>query len=284
MTEKDQFVTEALPPRPDVLTGTVAHYSDAAYYDRAYKRYKADIDFYLQVALEHGGPILELGCGTGRVTIPLARAGFEVHGVDLSAPMLEAAADKVAAESDEVRSRITLCRGDIRRLSLKRTFRLILSPFNVLQHLYTRDDIERCFDVVKRHLMPRVGRFVFDVLMPDVRALSRNPTKQYKMGQLYHPAGDKRYFYRESFDYDPMTQVEFITMYFDDPDDPEQSFETPLAHRQFFPLELEGLLHYNGFDPLECYGAFDREELQEDSDSQIYVCKLASSSDSSSRR
>lgn len=278
------FVTDLPPARPSLEQGTEAHYSDARYYDRAYKRHRADLNFYLQTALELGGPILELGCGTGRITLPLARAGLEVVGVDSSEEMLERALDKLSTQSDDVKRLVDLGYGDIRSLRLEgarkrknaetRRFRLIISPFNVLQHLYTLDDIERCLEVVRRHLMPRAGRFVFDVLMPDVRSLSRNPARRYKLGLLYHPAGDKRYHYTESFDYDPVAQIQYITMHFEDPDEPAASFETPLCHRQFYPAELEALLRYNGFDVVHRFGDFDRNPLEEASDSQVFVCRL----------
>ncbi len=274
--QKPFNVTESRPPRPSLRDGTYAHYADADYYDRAYRRHRADVDFYLQTTLEHGGPVLELGCGTGRMTLPVACAGVDVVGVDLSHEMLRAAKQKVETQSEKVQSHIELRQADLRELRLGRTFRLIISPFNVMQHLYTLDDLERGLAVVRRHLMPRAGRFVFDVLMPDIRGLGRNPGKRYKMGQVYHPAGDKRYDYRESFDYDEANQIEHITMWFDDPDDPEASFSTPLAHRQFFPLELMALLRYNGFEVVERWGSFDREPINEDSASQIFVCRLSS--------
>lgn len=261
--------------RDDELeAGTSAHYDDPAYYDRLYRRYRHDVPFYLQVALEHGGPVLELGSGTGRVTLPLARAGLRVVGLDAHPRMLEAAYDKLIDEPGEVASRVELLRRDVRGFDLGRRFRLVIAPFNVLQHLYSREDLEGCLGAVRRHLMPRAGRFVFDVLMPDPESLARDPDRRYRLGKAYHPAGRKSYGYRESFAYDPVAQVQTITMYFDDPDEPDGSFETPLCHRQLFPGELEALLHYNGFRLLERYGDFDRSPLDERADSQVYVCAL----------
>jgi SAM-dependent methyltransferase len=269
----DRWVTEARPPRPNLADGTSAHYRDAEYYDRAYRTLREDVELYLLTALEHGGPILELGCGTGRVTLPLARAGFSVTGIDISQEMLERARGKLRAEASPVRRRVDLRLADMRTLRLRRRYRLVISPFNVVQHLYTRRDFELACATVRHHLEPRTGRFVFDVLLPDVASLNRNPTRRYHLGQVVHPAGGKRYDYRESFDYDPMAQVQLVTMRFEDPDDPAGTFETPLAHRQFFPLELEALVHYNGLEVVERYGGFDRSDLTEDSSSQIYVCR-----------
>lgn len=264
------------PKRPDLNLGTTAHYADPTYYDRTYKRHRADITFYLQTILEQNGPVLELGCGTGRITLPVARLGIDIVGVDSSEAMLEKARSKLATQSQPVRNHVEFQCQDIRNMDLKKKFRVVISPFNVLQHLYTRPDLEGCFNVVKKHMMPRAGRFVFDVLVPDVRALGRSSARKYKLGKAYHPRGEKRYLYRESFDYDPISHIQYITMYFEDPDDPSGSFEVPLCHRQFFPVEMEALLHYNGFEIIDVFGDFDRSPLDEDKDTHIYVCKLGS--------
>ena len=269
------WVTEERPRRPDLESGTRSHYQSAEYYDRAYKTHKADIDFYLTTALEHGGPILELGCGTGRIALPLARAGFSVTGVDISPEMLGGLRRKLDEEPPEVRRRVKLEVADMRSLQLNRRYKLVISPFNAMQHLYTLDDFEQFCHSVKRHMMPRAGRFAFDVLLPDVTAFSRNPTRRYKLGKIFHPEAGKKLLYQESFDYDPIAQVQFINMHFTDPYDEERSFMTPLAHRQFFPIELEALIRYNGFETLYRFGDFDRSPLGEDSESQIYVCRLA---------
>ena len=261
--------------RPERLAaGTTAHYLSAEYYDRVYRRYTADLPFYLDLAREVGGPVLELGSGTGRVTIPLARQGHEVVGVESSEPMLRAARDKLAREPRSVARRVRLVRGDMRALRLGRRFRLALAPFNVLQHLYTRQDLERCLGSVRSHLMPRAGRLAFDVLVPDVESLARSPGRRYRLGTAYHPAGRKKYLYRESFAYESLSQIQTITLFFDDPDDEAASFATPLCHRQLFPAELEAMIHYNGFRPIDRFGSFEREPLLEVSESQIYVCAL----------
>lgn len=264
----------SLPPE-ELEAGTSAHYLSAEYYDRVYRHYEHDIPFYMQVALEHGSPVLELGCGTGRITIPMARVGARVVGVDVHPTMLAAARERLEREEAEVRGRVELVGGDLREVDLGARFRLVAAPFNVLQHFYTREDLESFFAAVRRHLRPRVGRFVFDVLVPDPEALARDPERRYKLGKAWHPAGRKRYLYRESFAYDAATQVQTITMHFEDPHDPAGSFSTPLCHRQLFPAELEALLHYNGFGVLERYGAFDRSPLEEVSETQVYVCALA---------
>src|SRR3712207_2727600 len=98
-------------------------------YDLVYEDYLDDIPFYVEESRRAQGPCLELGCGTGRVLIPVASAGVEVTGLDSSAPMIARARRKVAALPDDVRARITLGEGDMRSFSLERRFALIYVPF-----------------------------------------------------------------------------------------------------------------------------------------------------------
>lgn len=135
---------------------------------------RPDVPFYVAEAEgargRGGGAVLELGCGTGRVTLPLARAGHTVVGVDGSAGMLARCRDTLAAEPDVVRARVTLHQADVRALELGRTFALAIAPFRVVQHLVTIDDQLRALRAIARHLAPG-GRLVFDVFNPSFRAL-----------------------------------------------------------------------------------------------------------------
>lgn len=253
-----------------VRVGTDAHYEDADYYDKAYERRREDVMFYAEFAAKSAKSVLELGVGTGRVAIETARRGVEIVGIDRMPSMLARAKKLLAEEPAVVRSRVTLKRGDLLKVRLDRKFSLVTSPFNVFQHLYTRDDFERALGTVKAHLAPR-GTFVFDVLMPDAGSLARDPNRFYKSPAVKHPDG-KRYSYAESFDYDAVNQVQTVTMAFSEQNDVGNTFVQPLLHRQFFPQELEALLHYNGFELRELYGDFDRSPLSAASESQICVC------------
>lgn len=257
---------------PRVRVGTEAHYRDAAYYDRAYGRRREDVRFYAELAEERGGPVLELGVGTGRVALELGRRGVEVVGVDTIEEMLARADERLAREKRAVRERIALRRADLRTLRLRRRFPLVIAPFNVFMHLYSRQDWERALRAAHRHLRPS-GRLVFDVLLPDPAELARDPARTYRAGHVTRPEDGKRYRYGESFEYDPATQIELITMQFQDESDPAGFFVTPLAHRQVFPRELEALLHYNGFTVEHHWGGFDRSALGPTSDSQVIVAR-----------
>jgi SAM-dependent methyltransferase len=253
--------------------GTEGHYVDGAHYDHTYKWRRADQTFYVELARERRADrVLELGVGTGRVAIALARAGCEIVGVDRMPPMLDRLHDRLGRETRAVRERITLKLGDMRSVRLRRRFPLIIAPFNVFMHLYERRDVERTLATCLLHLAPR-GRLAFDVLNPDLRALVRDPARFYKGRPVRDPTTGRRHAYSEAFEYDAPHQTQMITSAFRDLEDPRQTFVRPLAHRQFFPAELEALLHYNGFAIEKRYGDFAESAFDGTSESQVIVAK-----------
>ena len=115
-------------------------------------RERPDVPFFIDEAKDSGGPVLELGCGTGRILIPTARAGIEIVGLDLSQPMIEVCRARLREEAADVQSRVQLVEGDMRRFDLSRTFKLITTPFRSFQHLITVEDQRACLASVHRHL------------------------------------------------------------------------------------------------------------------------------------
>jgi SAM-dependent methyltransferase len=227
------------------------------------------VRFYEERASRARGDVLEYGCGNGRITLALARRGKRVLGVDLSEPMLADFEARLKLEPSEIRERIEVRHGDMRRLKLRRRFDLVICPFNAFLHLYTRDDVERFLARVREHLTPS-GRFVFDVSVPDPHELSRPEGKLYKTRPFVYP-GVGKVRYGEVFDYDALRQVLFVSMQFEGAETGEK-FMTPLAHRQFYPLELEALLHYNGFSIERTTGDWEGAPTN-DSRTVAYECR-----------
>lgn len=260
----------ALRGRSPTADGSLEHFSDPAYYDQAYASRTEDVEFYRAQALASRGPVLEYGVGTGRVALALARAGISVVGVDASAPMLRAFEEKSKAEPASVRSLLTLRRGDMRSLRLGLRFPLVIAPFNVILHLYTRTDVERFFARVKEHLTPR-GRFVFDFSLPRPEDLALDSGRWYGAPRFKHPSG-KLVRYAESFAYDSLAQTLRMSFRFT-PVDGSPSWETPLEHRQFFPQEMEALLHYNGFHRMVFGADFSFRSPDDETDSIVVECR-----------
>lgn len=136
----------------------------ARYYDLLHEELREDIAFVRDLVGEGGGPVLELGCGTGRLLIPLVQAGLEVTGIDGSEEMLAIAREKLATEGDAVRSRARLEKGDISSFQLERRFGLVVMAYNTLMHL-TPSELASCLDNAYRHLSTG-GMLVIDVDNP----------------------------------------------------------------------------------------------------------------------
>lgn len=251
----------------ELEVGAAAHYDDPAYYGSTYKSRIADVSYYVDLAKQHGGPVLEIGVGNGRIALPIARHGIDIVGLDASRPMLDDLKRRLAAESPEVRRRITLVRGDMRKKKLGRKFPLVFCTFNTALHLFTRRDVEAFFARVREHLAPG-GRFVVDLSTPQPVDLARDPEAWHGAPPFRHPTAG-RVRYKERFEYDPVRQVLFVTMRFS-PMQGGDEWIVPLAHRQFFPAEWEALLHYNGLDAIEVHGDFAGGPLVESSDVMIW--------------
>lgn len=261
----------------ELEAGSSAHYEDPAYYTKTYRDRLDDVRFYTDLALSRGrgGPVLEYGCGNGRIAIPIARHGLEVTGVDLSAPMLRDLRERLRGEPPEVRRLVRARRGDMRSARLGRRFPLVLCTFNAFLHLYTRQDVERFLARAREHLAPG-GELCFDLSIPEPSELLRKPERAYFAPRFRYPApggGEGPIVrYSERFDYDKLRQVLFVAMEFA-PVGGGESWMTPLAHRQFYPQELETLLHYNGFVVTERWGDFDGSPLAQESRVLILACR-----------
>jgi SAM-dependent methyltransferase len=250
----------------ELEAGTSAHYEDPAYYTKTYASRLEDVRYYAELAAERGGDVLEYGCGNGRITLPIARLGTPVTGVDLSTEMLGDLRARLRREPDDVRARVRTKRGDMRKARLGRRFPLVICPFNAFLHLYTRLDVERFLARVHDHLAPR-GELVFDISIPEPEELARDPARAYATPRFLYPTPDGAgtlVRYTERFDYDKLRQVLFVAMEFN-PVGGGDDWMTPLAHRQFYPQELEALLHYNGFRITASYGDFFRAAPARDS-------------------
>src|SRR5262245_48448069 len=133
---------------------------------------RRDVGFYVDVAREYGGPVLELACGTGRVLIPTARAGVDITGIDTAERMLAVCRGRLLAESPQTQSRARVHRGDMRSFDLPRKFQLITIPFRAFQHLLGVDEQLGCLRAILRHFAPE-GRLVFDLFNPSIHNLAK---------------------------------------------------------------------------------------------------------------
>lgn len=271
-----QQPVDLLDPAAAVEAGAHEHYADADLYDYEYRRRRADVNFYRGLATEllgTSGHILELACGSGRVTTGLLRAGHRVVGLDLSVPMLRRAGARIRRLGRAARDRSALVCADMRGFALGARFPLVIMAFNAFEHLYTRTEVRACLERVRAHLAPG-GRLVFDVQNPDLRWLSRDPHKRWARTRFTHPRTGERMIYSTNHEYDPISQIVIIRLYYDPaPGSAARPRVITLSQRKFYPAELEALLDANGFAVERRHGDFHGQPLDGDSDTQVVICK-----------
>jgi SAM-dependent methyltransferase len=272
-----------------VDAGSREHYADAALYDYEYRRRRADVTFYRELARRRGADrVLELGAGSGRVTVPLARDGRYIVALDRSEPMLARLRARIARLPPAAAARIEPVVGDLRTFSVGARFPLAIAAFNVLEHLYTRGEVTACLQRIAAHLTPG-GAFAFDVQLPDLAWLQRDPTRRWARTRFTDPTTGRAMVYSTNHEYDPVSQIALIRLYYDPDEDagragqPGQPATTPtarmdarvvkLSQRKFFPAELEALVAHAGFRVAERYGDFSFRPLDGSAESQVLVCE-----------
>jgi SAM-dependent methyltransferase len=235
---------------------------------------RRDIQFYLDEARAAGGSVLEVGCGTGRILLPIARTGLSVDGLDASRQMLERCEAKLRAESEAVRSRATLREGDARSFDLGRQFDLVTAPFRVLQHLTSTEEQLGFLDSAARHLAPG-GRLVFDVFNPHFAKLvsadgqehEDTPDTPLKDGRSFRRTGRvARVRWIEQ-----VSEIELIYYVSSELGGKVERYVDSFHMRWFLRAELVHLLARAGFSVRSIYGDFDRSPLTDRSPEQI-VC------------
>jgi len=222
---------------------------------------RGDVNFFVEAGRESGGPVLEIGCGTGRVLIPTAAAGFEIVGLDSSPAMLAVCQQKLSRQPKETQTRATLTEGDMRKFDLGREFRLVTIPFRPFQHLMTVEDQLACLATVHRHLATG-GKLILDLFNPAFphladekyfEDLNREPPFTMPDGRKilrrHHILA--RDFFHQTQDVELIYRVTF-------PDGREERLVHRFTMRYLFRFEAEHLLARSGFEVEDVYADFDK--------------------------
>ena len=241
-------------------------YKDSAFVAEFYDfvdpyRNRSDVAFFVTAAKESGGPVLEIGCGTGRVLIPTARAGIEIAGLDLSPHMLQVGRERLLEEPEEVQSRVQLLEEDMRDFDLGRTFKLVTTPFRPFQHLTTVDDQRACLACIHRHLH-RDGRLILDIFNPWLELLASDNVGQ-ELGEepeFTMPDGRRvlrRYRFTSKDVFNQVNQCEMI-YYVTHVDGRQEQLFHAFPMRHLFRYEAEHLLACCGFSLEQVYADYDQ--------------------------
>ena len=239
---------------------------DGRHYDLLNRGVTDDIPFYMQQVKKYGDPVLELACGTGRVTIPLSESGIKITGIDISESMLSHAKKK--AKDKEVA--IEWIKDDCRNFQLNKKFNLIIFPFNTLAMLHDLKSIESCFSCVRNHLNDN-GRFIIDFFNPRLDILTKDPNERDVIAKYPDPDGQGKILVAESHFYDAASQISRVKNYFMIGDREEGVVDFNM--RIFYPQELDALIRYNGFTNEAKYGNYDETPFVSESPKQLIVCR-----------
>lgn len=263
------------------MSGCPEYDEFAEYYDHVFPyRNRDDVAFFVELAQQASGPVLEVACGTGRVLLPCARAGAAVVGLDLSPGMLAVCRQRLAAEPPAVRARVELHEADMRAFDLGRSFALVTTPFRGFQHLLTVEDQQRALGAIRRHLADD-GRFVLDLFNPSMPFLG---DERWLVNPLVEPAftmPDGRSVVR-SFrivERNRFQQVQHLEMSYDVtwPDGRVERRGSRFALRYLFRFEAEHLLVREGFRIEAIYGDYHRRPYGETDypGELVFVCRKA---------
>jgi SAM-dependent methyltransferase len=223
-------------------------------------RNRPDLDFWVEAARESGGPVLELGCGTGRVLLPTARAGIEITGLDLSSRMLEVCRGSLMQEPEEVQSGVQLVQADMRDFALGQQFKLVTTPFRPFQHLITVEDQMACLETIRRHLVTE-GRLILDLFNPSLEALTREVGQVYGGEPVFTMPDGRRVLRRHKVaDRDRARQIVFSELIYmvKHLDGREERLVHAFPMRYLFRFEAEHLLARCGFEVEELYSGYDK--------------------------
>ena len=237
--------------------------------------FAGDVEFYTRKAKATGGPVLELGAGTGRITLAIARAGVTVHALDANCDMLEALNDKLATETTDVRNRVVVVEGDMRTFKLPERFPLIICPYRAFLHNLTEADQLACLRQVHAHLAPG-GRFAFNVFFPSLEFMSHHSGALAGVWRwrATHPRADGGFVMRsEAVRYDTVAQLLHAQIRYDDYGADGVLARTYL-HRldlaYLYPGDIRRRLEHSGFANIELHGGSDGEPVKSEMD-ELFV-------------
>lgn len=237
---------------------------------------RPDVEFWVSLSRSARGATLELGCGTGRVLIPTAAAGYPIVGLDLSEPMLARCRQKLQAQPAEVQARTRLVRANMAGFDIGETFGLITTPFRPFQHLVSVEDQLGCLQSAHRHLRPG-GLLVLDLFRPNLHYLTAADAPQeredFNGARLPDGSTVRRTHRLAAVRLADQVNDSELIYYIHRPDGRCERVVQAFPFRWFLRFEVEHLLARCGFRVRDIYGSYDRSPFGESSPEMIFVAE-----------
>jgi SAM-dependent methyltransferase len=238
---------------------------DAQIYD-GFNTHTDDLEFYKKFFASHKTQkVLELCCGTGRLTIPLYESGINISGIDLNKTMLNEALRK----TQEKGYQIELINGDMRSFKLDDKFDVIFIPFNSIHHLYSNDDLVNTLLTIQNHLNAN-GYLIIDYFNPSIRYIAENENKSVQIAD-YETQDKRRVVINQTMRYEDDTQINRIKWQYIINNVPHSN--ESLDMRIYYPKELDYYIKSNNFNIVSKYGDYDFSEFTSDSPKQLIICQ-----------
>lgn len=237
-----------------------------------------DVAWYARLASRQGSPILELGAGTGRIVIPVAEAGYEIHALEYDTGMRETLAKRLDGLSDAIQAKVQVIAGDMRSFTLPTRYALIQIPYRAFLHNLTREDQLACLSCCRRHLQTD-GLLAFNVFHPSLEYMSRNHSLLRGVwrwsAEVDHPDGGV-VVYSEANRYDPVLQrVSSRHRYehFDESGHQVDVYYQRLELAYLYPGDLRDLLREAGYHEVTLYGGFDEQPFSSDGQELVVLAR-----------
>jgi len=246
----------------------------ARFYDWCYEGFEADIPWYLSLAQRQKGPILEIACGTGRLALPLARAGYEVVGLDFSEPMLTLARRKCSYETKEVRDAISFVQGDMTNFTLNRIFSCVFLPNASLFNLQDADAQNLCISHIFQHTASG-GIVALDLVAPRWMANQEVDSLRLEREGVNPLTGLVTKEFNRTLRIDRPRQVVRKEHVFLEKEggSEEKRYSFTQSYRWIEEKEGLGFLFHCGFSELETLGNYDGSPFTNDSARLLFVGK-----------
>ncbi len=243
-------------------------YEDAEFYDTEFASRDLEIPFYRKYARQAAGPVLEIACGTGRLTLPIARDGINVTGLDVSRSMLDLARRKTSAEG----LNIEWVEQDCRDMRLSKNFGLAFSATNAMQHLLDKESVLAFLQSARNVLLPN-GLLILDVFNPNLSKLNR-PAGHRHLHKIIQAPDGKSICVEVATEYYPETHILHFDLFYLDKGELLRSKHVNM--RCFFPDELLDLCNLSQLDVVNRLGDYDESAFSSASPKQILICRKAS--------
>lgn len=237
-----------------------------------------DLDFYHGLCRASGGPILEIGVGTGRIALPLAKDGMEIVGIDLYEPMLKVAQQR-ALDVAPLDGSLKLIQADMRNFDLKRKFPVVTIPARTLLLATTEEEQIDTLCRAVQHLGDD-GTMAFNLFYPDPEMLADDPDEEFLLEVVEKPDGG-RYVLTAKNHFDLDSQLNHGTQIAEELDPKGKVLrrqELEVVVRYLYPDQVINMCQRVGLDVIEMWGDFEGSDLDEESDEIVVLARHSESS------